>query len=54
MVLDRASFLEEASYLVSLEALSDLAEGDEVWWKVDATRPDGTQASSPTFVTPVK
>jgi hypothetical protein len=53
-VLDRASFLEEASYLVSVEALSDLAEGDEVWWKVDATRADGARASSPTFVTLVK
>jgi len=53
-ILDRASFLEEASYLVSVEALSDVADGDEVWWKIDATRPDGTRVSSQTFVTRVK
>jgi hypothetical protein len=54
MVLDRASFLEESTYVVPAAALSDLAEGAEVWWKIDATRPDGTQTSSPTFVTLVK
>jgi len=53
-ILDRASFLEEASYLVPPAALADLADGDEVWWKIDATRADGTQVSSPTFVTKVK
>ncbi len=53
-VLDRASFLEEPSYLVPSAALADLADGSEVWWKIDATRPDGVQVSSPTFVTKVK
>lgn len=53
-ILDRASFLEEPDYLVSSSALADLAVGDEVWWRVDATRPDGTRASSPTFVTTVR
>ena len=53
-VLDRASFLEEASYLVAAEALTDLVEGDEVWWKIDATQPDGNRISSPTFVTRVR
>ena len=53
-VLDRASFLEEASYLVPSTALAGLEEGDEVWWKIDATRPDGTRVSSPTFVTMVR
>ena len=53
-VLDRASFLEEPSYLVPSAALADLADGEEVWWKIDATRSDGTRVSSPTFVTKVK
>lgn len=53
-VLDRASFLEEASYLVPFAALADLEDGEEVWWKIDATRADGTRVSSPTFVTKVK
>jgi len=53
-VLDRASFLEEPSYLVPSAALADLEDGEEVWWKIDATRPDGTRVSSPTFVTIVR
>jgi len=53
-ILDRASFLEEPSYLVPSAALADLKDGEEVWWKVDAIRPDGTRASSPTFYTTVK
>ena len=53
-ILDRASFLEEASYLLPPAALADLEDGEEVWWKIDATRADGTRVSSPTFVTTVK
>ena len=53
-VLDRASFLEEPSYLVSSAMLAGLENGEEVWWKIDATRPDGTRVSSPTFVTMVR
>jgi len=53
-VLDRASFLEEPSYLVAPTALADLPDGEEVWWKIDATRSDGTRVSSPTFVTMVR
>lgn len=54
VILDQASFLEEPTYTVSSAALSGLAPGDEVWWKVDATRPDGSLISSPTFVTTIK
>ena len=53
-ILDRASFLESPRYVVPAGALADLTEGDEVWWKIDATRPDGSRVSSPTFVTAVK
>ena len=53
-VLDRASFLEEPRYLVSSAVLAGLKNGEEVWWKIDATRPDGTRVSSPTFVTMVR
>lgn len=53
-VLDRASFLEKPSYVVPAEALSGLLEGAEVWWKIDATRPDESRVSSPTFVTRVR
>ena len=53
-ILDRASFLESPRYVVPAGALADLTEGDEVWWKIDATRPDGSRVSSLTFVTRVR
>ena len=53
-VLDRASFLEKPSYVAPAAALSSLLEGAEVWWKIDATRPDGSRVSSLTFVTRVR
>lgn len=49
-VLDRASFLEEPRYLVPAVALGELPPGAEVWWKIDATGPEGSRVSSPTFV----
>lgn len=53
-VLHQAAFLEKPNHRVPEETLGGLAEGAEVWWKVDATKADGSRVSSPTFVTTVK
>jgi len=53
-ILHQAAYLETPNHRVPETALTGLAEEDEVWWKIDATRPDGSRVSSPTFVTKVK
>jgi len=49
-VLTRAEQLTSPSHLVPEEVLADLASGELVLWRIEATAPDGRRLSSPTFV----
>ena len=42
--------LTQAEFTIPESALEQLASGDRLLWRVEATRPDGTTLSSPTFV----